>query len=128
MALALVAVSAIAGHVSANAPMGLVVGVALALSVWRLWIPVRFEFSSKGITQTVLRRRRRIPWTEFARYEVRRRGVILFTESDASPLAAFRSLYVRWNDHREDLLELLDFFVKSRPEPQAATTRTYQPQ
>ena len=121
-------ISAVAGHLSANVVMGVVVGGALALSAWRLWIPVRLELSSKGVTQTVLGRRRRIPWTEFAKYEVRRHGVLLFTESGDSPLAAFRSLYVRWNHHQKDLLEILDFFVKTRLDTQSVTTRTYRPQ
>jgi len=126
MVALLIAASVIAGQVAQSAAMGWVAFAALAVSAWRLWIPVRFEFASKGITQTVLGRRRRIPWTEFARIEVRRQGVLLLTEPEPSTLATFRGLYVRWRNQREALLESLGFFIASRSEPQPATTRTYQ--
>jgi hypothetical protein len=128
MVVALAACSLAAGHFASNASMGIVAGVALALAAWRLWIPVRFEISSKGVVQSVLGRRRRIPWVEFARYDLRRRGVLLLTEMGGSPLVAFRSLYVGWNDYRQELLDLLDFFIEPRAESHPATTQTYQPQ
>ena len=105
--------------------MGLLVFAALGLAAWRLWIPVRFEFSSNGVIQTVMGRRRRIPWAEFDRYEIRRRGVLLLADADPSPLGALRGLFVRWQNQRDELLEILDFFVNARPNSQSSTTRTY---
>ena len=127
MATSLVAISAIAGWMAGSLVMGLVVFAAFVIAAWRLWLPVRFEVTSKGVTQTVLGRRRRIPWTEFARYECRRKGVLLLTEGEASPLATLRGLFIRWHNQRDELLELLEFFIKSSHDSQPATTRTFQP-
>ena len=96
---------------------------AFATAAWRLWIPVRFEFNAKGITETVFGRRRRIPWTDFARYEVRRGGVLLLADSEPSVLAPFRGLFVRWRDQRDKLLETLDFFLTTRISPPGSTTK-----
>jgi hypothetical protein len=110
----LAGVAAAAGEVAHSVPMGSVVFVALATAAWRLWIPVRFEFNAKGITETVFGRRRRMPWTDFARYEVRRGGVLLLADSQPSVLAPFRGLFIRWRDQRDKLLETLDFFLNPR--------------
>ena len=53
MVVLLVGVAAVAGEVAHSVPMGSVAFVALATAAWRLWIPVRFEFNTKGITETV---------------------------------------------------------------------------
>lgn len=119
------AVAVVGGSISRSPSMGLLVFAALALAAWRLWIPARFEFGSNGVIQTVLGRRRRTPWAEFDRYEIRRRGVLLLADAETSPLAALRGLFVRWQNQRDELLAVLDFFVNARVNPQASTTRTY---
>jgi hypothetical protein len=119
------AVAVVAASISRSPSMGLVVFAALALAAWRLWIPVRFEFSSNGVVQTVLGRRRRIPWAEFDRYEIRRHGVLLLADAETTPLGALRGLFVRWQNQRDELLELLNFFINARINSQASTTRTY---
>jgi hypothetical protein len=114
-----------AGIGANSTAMGLLAFCALAAASWRLWIPVHFEFGSKGIEQRVLWRRRRIPWGEFARSEVRRDGVLLLTDRQASPLAALRGLFIRWNHKRQPLLEIIEFFLDSRVKS-AASTRSFQ--
>lgn len=120
----MLAVAIFAGAFADSVAMGMVAFAALAFAGWRLWIPVRFEFGPKGIVQTVLGRQRRIPWVALMRYEVRRHGVLLLADAEPSPLAALRGLYVRWQDRRDDLLEILEFFMNSRT-TFVGSTRTY---
>jgi hypothetical protein len=105
--------------------MGLITVLALMAASWRLWIPVRFEFGSKGILQTALGRPRRIAWGEFARYEVRRQGVLLLADPQTSPLAALRGLFIRFNQQREPLLETIEFFLNSRSS-NTPSTRSFE--
>lgn len=126
MLMLFAAIAVGAGHISHSTPMAYVVFAALVISAWRLWLPTRFELGSKGVIQSVLGRRRRIVWAEFARYEIRRNGVLLLADKEKSSLVVFRGLYVRWRDQREALLEVVDFFINARSVLPTSTTRTYQ--
>lgn len=112
LSTAILLVAAIlSGRLSDSFWMGAVVLAALIGCSWRLWIPVHFELNSKGITQTVLGRRRRIPWSAVARYQLRGRGILLLADSDSSALAAFRGVFIVWNGQRDAVLDLVNFFL-----------------
>lgn len=112
--LGVFAISIFAGWWSDSILMGLVCFVVLQIPIWRLWIPVRFEFGSKGIGQTVLGRSSRVPWRMIARYEIMKYGVLLLPEDAAPPFSRLRGVYVRWRDHREQLTELVGYYVIPR--------------
>ena len=112
-----------AGFIAASALMGGGCFAALAVAAWRLWVPVTFEFRSRGVIYTVLGRARQIPWTQIARYEVRPRGLLLFAEADTSPLAALRSVYIPWNGQRAAILEVVGFYTTMRVS--VASTKTF---
>ncbi len=128
----LVLVSALAAAVADRMLVGCVTLAALALSVWRLWFPVTFDFSSRGVVQTCWKRQRRITWSQIPRYEVLSRGVLLSADEEPTPLAPLRSIYVGWHGQRDELLHLLEFFVGGRlpaeqtsAGPEAAITPTH---
>ncbi|MBC8355403.1 MAG: hypothetical protein H8E66_25780 [Planctomycetes bacterium] len=112
-----------AGSVAQSGFMGGISFAALAIAAWRLWIPVTFELRSRGVISTVFGRSRQIPWTQIARYEVRPRGLLLFAEEDTGPMAAFRSVYIRWNGQRAAVLEVVAFYTTTRLS--VASTRTF---
>ena len=103
-----------AGLVAQSTVMGGLCFVALAISAWRLWIPVTFEFCSRGVIYTVLGRTRQIPWTQIGRYEVRRHGLFFFPDKEPEPLSRLQSMYVRWNGQREAILEVVEFYTQAR--------------
>jgi hypothetical protein len=115
MVAGMIAVGAIAGAVAGSPFMGVITILALAISVWRLWFPITFDFSSRGVVQTCWRRQRRIPWPQIARYEVLSRGVLLSADEEPAPLAPLRSIYVSWNEQRDELVRLLEFFLGEDP-------------
>jgi hypothetical protein len=108
-----IALAAVAALVSGHWGMGVLVCGLLFPASWPLWLPVTFELSAKGIVRGVLGRRRRIVWTEFARYETYPRGVFLCHYSHGQPFAAVRGLFL---PHRTpaELLPILDYFVRVR--------------
>ncbi len=108
------AVAVFAGYGSQSIAMGLLCFAALNAAIWRLWVPVAFELGPKGIWQTVLGRRKCFPWQAIARYEVTGRGVLLLPVDDRTPLAPLRAVYIRWRDHREQLLALVQYYVIPR--------------
>jgi hypothetical protein len=108
------AISTFAGYCSHSIAMGLICFGVLNAAVWRLWIPVGFEFGPKGILQTVLWRRKLIPWPNIVRYEISQKGVLLLPHEDRTPLAPLRGLYIRWRDHRDQLVELVKYYVIHR--------------
>lgn len=117
------AIAVLCGRVSGNLGLGLLSFVALALSVWRLWVPVTFALSSRGIVQIVFGRQRRISWPQIARYEIHAHGILLLADAQNTPLAPLRGLYIRWNGRRAELLELVSFFLDTG-HPALASTQT----
>ena len=114
-----------AAFVSGNSSMGTVCFAALMFSCWRLWLPVTFDLGTKGITQSTLVFRWRIPWRCFARYETRQRGVWLLIDAEPAPLSTLRGIYLPWSDQEDQVLAVLDFFLAARRQRAANTTRTY---
>lgn len=93
---------------------GATAGVALAITLWRTWLPVRLEIGGGGVTQVLFGRwRRRIPWTAIRHYEIKADGVLLLPDSVATPLSPLRGLYLHWGDKRGKLLANLDYYLQS---------------
>jgi len=90
------------------AAVGAAIGVALLLTLWRSWLPVRFQLGSGGIVQTVLGWRRRIPWTAIRRYEPRGEGVLLLADASRAGMSPLRGLYLHCGDKREAVIAQLE--------------------
>jgi len=92
-------------------------GLAMAVTVWRQFVPTFFELSALGVTSRTLRRTRRVPWLSIDRYVVGRRGV--FLSSAGAPLEALRGLYLPWGAHREEVLISLRYYLPRAEEVNA---------
>lgn len=123
MLIGLGLMASVAGAIAESGLMGGVSFAALAVAAWRLWVPVTFEFGSRGVIYSVLGRTRHLPWSHIARYEVRPRGLLLFAEADTSPLAALRSVYIPWHGQRAAILEVVGFYATTRVS--VASTKTF---
>jgi hypothetical protein len=108
------ALSVFAGYWSQNLAMALLCFAALNTALWRIWIPVSFELGPKGVWQTMLGRQTRVPWSMIARYEITGRGVLLLPDDPRTPLVSLRGIHIRWRDHRDQLLELVRYYVIPR--------------
>jgi len=123
MVFGLAMIAAVAAVVAQSRIMGGACFVALVIATWRLWLPVVFEFRSRGVVYSVLGRARQIPWSQVARFESKRRGLLLFAEDDRSPLAPLRSIHVQWNGQQAAILEAVKYYTSARVS--VASTRTY---
>jgi hypothetical protein len=86
-------------------------GSALAVVLWRTWLPVTFEIGVMGVTQTVLGRSRRVPWSSVRGWRVDDSGVLLSPDAELIPLSSLRGLYLPWLDKREKLLASVEYYV-----------------
>src|SRR5262245_54455348 len=79
LALALAAGAGwLAAWATGSAVMGILILALLALTLWRTWLPVRYQLGTGGVVQSVLGWDRRIAWLEIGRYELQKDGVIFF--------------------------------------------------
>lgn len=101
-------VTIVTGYFTGHRPSAMLAALAMVVSMWRFWMPVRFHFNYNGLTQSVLGRQRLIPWRFVHRHEVLQHGILFYFTADRSPLALVSSLYVDWRDRRDELLKLVD--------------------
>ena len=80
---------------------------AMAVALWRLLVPIRYEINFLGVTQHVLRRRRHVPWKALGGYEIRDEGVLFLPRGGASPLGYLLALFVPWGGQREAMLVIV---------------------
>ena len=115
VALALVGgASWLVGWAAQRWEVGAVAALVMAVTLWRTWLPVRYEIGGGGIVQVLFGRwRRRIPWTAILQYEIRSDGVLLLPDAVSTPLSPLRGLYLHWGDQREELLANLDYYLQS---------------
>ena len=96
--------------------LALIALCAIMLAMWRLFVPLTFEVNSRGLTQSILGRKRLVPYNAIGRYEVHRDGILLLPRAilanhgEPSAVDFFRSLYVPFGGHQEQILEALEHY------------------
>jgi len=102
------AVAAITGR----AALGVLAAAALALALWRVFLPVRYEIGPAGVCHVILRRRSLLRWSEVGRVELRPDGVLLFDRKSSGPFDALRAVYLPCATHRDVVLRLVEKYFR----------------
>jgi len=97
-----------------NGVVGIIVGVLLAATLWRTWLPVRYQLGGSGVEEKVLRFSRRMAWSSIRHYEVRSDGVVLIFDAEVTALSPLRGVYLRWGAEQEGIMANLDFYLPGR--------------
>lgn len=114
--------SAVAGAYLGHEAWGWGTMGLMLLTLWRNWIPLRFEIGPHGITQIVLGRRTRILWTSILNYQVYSRGVLLLPDAVVVPLSPLRGLYLPWGTQKEQVLANIEYYLASWAASQTTTS------
>ena len=78
--------------------------LAMAISVWRVFVPVDYELSVGGVDQWILGRRQHSPWPSIRGYEIFTGGILLLPQGQVCPMDAFFGLFLPWSQHRDEVL------------------------
>jgi len=116
------AVSLAVGSFLGNEWYGWGMLVLVLITLWRTWIPLRFEIGPPGITQIVLGRRTRILWTSILNYRLYSRGVLLLPDAAVTPLSPLRGLFLPWGSQRERVVANIEYYLASWAASQTTTT------
>ncbi len=122
-----VLVALLAGYRTGNSAAGAACFSVLAVTSWRLWIPVQFVVGANGVTQSFFGRERRTPWNCFESFVIRTRGVVLLPVNVKSALLPPRGLQILWNGRRDELISLLQFYIGDRRPGGSSVTRLRDP-
>lgn len=87
-------------------------GLALAASLWRFFLPIRYVVNGEGVGQEAFGRRRWIAWSSVGSYEIRRRGLMLYAVAEPLGLDVFRGLYLPCGHRGPEILGLLPRHVR----------------
>ena len=98
----------VAGSLAHSFGMGLLAGVALAVSCWRFWFPISIELGPNGVTEQVWGMQRQLPWKMFATYRTLRSGVILLPGETSSRT---RGCYIPWSGRRAEILSAITHYL-----------------
>jgi hypothetical protein len=122
----LVAVSALSGIVTQRWMTAPMVFFLLNLTISRLWLSVEYEFGPKGIIYSWLGHRRRIAWSDIARFESFEDGVLLCADRQPLPFSLLRCMFIRWNGRRHELAEILEYYLSAETLSAGTSTQSYQ--
>jgi hypothetical protein len=109
--LAITLIAVVVGWKLASPASGALAAIALAVAGWRIWLPVTWELGYSGVSETVLGRTLRIPWSSIAGWREFPGGALLLPEADPSPLQALRGRFIAWRNHRAELRAILEHYV-----------------
>ena len=91
--------------------VGGALAAALAIVLWRVWLPATYTLGLSGVTQTVLGRSRRISWAAIRSHEIQADGVLLSPDAQLVPLSPLRGLYLPWLDSREKVMAHIEYYL-----------------
>ncbi len=94
----------------------LLAAAALTVSLWRFFTPVTFALSEQGVEQWAFGRRLRIPWRAIRGYEECSAGVLLVPHGERAVMVPFRSLYLPWENRRDEVLAFVRHHLDPSPE------------
>ena len=122
------AASCLVGWAATHWAVGAIAATALAITLWRTWLPVRYEIGGGGVTQVLFGRwRRRIPWTAIVQFQVLTDGVLLLPDAAVTPLSPLRGLYLPWGRQRDAVLANLDYYMQGWRTPVRNSTQPAPP-
>jgi hypothetical protein len=111
---------------STGSPRWMTVSVVLvAAAAWRIFVPIVFELNALGVSQHLLGRIRRIPWSAIEYARIGQEGV--FFSLDGAPLADLRGLYIPWESRRQEVLALVEYYLPSSRRQGPCTSATTAP-
>ena len=112
--LAIVVVTPIAmGWLSESLAVCFLTLACLMLASWRTWLPIGVVVGASGVTQTVLGRRQRIPWTAIRHYEIGQHGVLMLPDEFRNQFSPLRGIYLHWGRHRAEVLANFEYYLQS---------------
>lgn len=111
VAVCLLGAGVVVGWSTGRVHLAILAVAALALALWRFFVPVEFALSHQGVDQRLLGRWRRIAWEAIRHYELCPSGVLLLPDEDHSPISVFRGLYLPFADHRPQVLAHVQFYL-----------------
>ncbi len=84
------------------------------VATWSIWLPMKYEIGPQGVTQHLLGKARRVPWSAIGRIERRPGGVILLRDYQPQPLDSLRGLYLPFGKQKPDILSICEFYLAGR--------------
>jgi len=111
--LGVVAVGLVVWTATGSWLLGFLAPAAVLITLWRFFIPVTFGLNEHGVDQWVYGRRVRIPWRAIRSYQVCTAGVLLVPHSERTIMAPFRSLYLPWEGHQDEVLAYMRHYLEA---------------
>jgi hypothetical protein len=107
-----IAVALVSAQRSASPAMAILAALALMVSMWRFWLPVRYRLHINGIDERSPLRRRTIPWWAIQQCCRQERGVLIRFRRDGALASSTSSRLIQGHDQQSAMLAALEMFYR----------------
>lgn len=74
--------------------LAIAASILLGLTIWHLWVPMQFEWTTEGVSRWTLGHQRVISWSEIHSYRFQEEGVLILPNRRRYPLDALRGHFI----------------------------------
>jgi hypothetical protein len=103
----ILSIAALVAYVGESLLLALVMAMALAASLWQLFVPIDYEMGPLGLRWSALGRWRVLPWHAIQAYQPRSTGVVLYRRDDPTNIDLLRSLFLPYPNDVDEMLAVL---------------------
>ena len=96
---------------TAKIHLAVLAGMIGTLSVWRIFVPVKYEMNLAGVTQKALGRTHIIEWRKIRSLRLLDDGLLLLPTERSDKLAGLRGIHIPWSDRKDDVLACMEFYA-----------------
>jgi hypothetical protein len=102
--LGILAIGGMVAYLGNSLLLGTLALLGLAATMWRFFVPVRYEISPLGLQRSALGRMQRMSWRAVRAYQLRPTGVVLFQHPDPNTIDLLRSAFIPYPVDEDDVL------------------------
>ncbi|MDY6787482.1 MAG: hypothetical protein SVK54_05090 [candidate division WOR-3 bacterium] len=94
--------------------------VIILLTLTPYFVPTKYSIDSEGVTVKYLFQRKQYPWHRFRNYYADSKGILLSPFERPSRLENFRGIYVRYGRYKEEVTDIIEYYMNDEKDSQDA--------
>jgi hypothetical protein len=107
----ILATGAFVSYFSTSWWLALLAMAGLTATLWKFFVPVRYELGPVGLRRSAVGRTTLLAWQAVRAYQLRPTGAVLFRRPDPTPIDLLRSVFMPYPADEDDALCALRIYL-----------------